>query len=66
MRTDLASRVHYMASRSGPFIIVFSEYGTRKPRTLMRVVDDSRRMVTRRERSLHEMDAVIPWARWKR
>lgn len=32
-------------------------------RTLMSVVYDSKRKVTRRERFLHEMDAVIPWAR---
>jgi IS5 family transposase len=31
--------------------------------TLMSVVYDSKRKVTRRERFLHEMDAVIPWAR---
>lgn len=32
-------------------------------RTLMSVVYDTKRKVTRRERFLHEMDAVIPWAR---
>jgi len=32
-------------------------------RTLMSVVYDSKRKVTRRERFLQEMDAVIPWAR---
>jgi IS5 family transposase len=32
-------------------------------RTLMSVVYDSKRKVTRRERFLHEMEAVIPWTR---
>ena len=31
-------------------------------RTLSSVVYDSKRKVTRRERFLQEMDAVIPWA----
>ncbi len=31
-------------------------------RTLARVVYDTKRKVTRRERFLQEMDRVIPWA----